>query len=248
MATASGGFDTSTRFHGSSSSHFDDERIDLLSGKRAGGKRLDFTHGEEDEDETDLVVSGRATAVETLPSGRRRSFISRHRGPVAVVITLAVAIIIGVVIYFAVNTAEEKPSHLEPTAAPVSPPAPSCSGDTIAPEKRIDCYPETNSTATEADCLGRGCCWDASAPARGDGVIGQPACYYPKFFGYRTSTRENIPGIPDAFRMFIDDSHNEYPPLFPGTVHNLQVQVYQETESRLRVKVRRRVIDGTFSP
>lgn len=217
------------------SSQGDDETTDLLSGKRSG-RRLQFRNPDDDVDDSELVVSGRAKAEVLIP--RRRSFLSRHRGPLAVVIALVIAASIGVIIYFAVNTARKEADL--PTAQPVATtqgPVATCT-DVPAPERRVDCFPETNTSATEATCLARGCCWDESAPAKGDGVIGQPACYYPRYYGYRTSRIENIPGVPSGIRMVIDNDGAKFPSPYPGTVETLHVEIDQQTENRVRIKVR----------
>eukprot|EP00117_Sycon_ciliatum_P004616 scpid29377/ scgid3594/ Lysosomal alpha-glucosidase; Acid maltase len=232
-----------SHFGGSASYSASGEKASLLSGEKSGGgggaRRLLFQDND-DEDETDLVVSGRVAAETSLSLSKRRSFASRHRGPLGVVMALLVAALVGVVIYFVVNTAQ-KPAELGPTAGPIVPttgPVASCAdGPGVSLGRRVDCYPEANATATEGDCLARGCCWDGSSPARGGGILGEPACYYPAYYGYRVSTVTNIPGIPNAFQMVLNNNRTRYPSPYPEAIDELRVEVYQETDNRLRIKI-----------
>ena len=87
----------------------------------------------------------------------------------------------------------------------------------------FDCYPEGGASVTS--CQSRGCCWNSSA---------SPSCFYPDGFGYAmngTLSEEVYGGSATLSRKA------NQPAQYREPVATLRVDVYLETEYRLRVKV-----------
>ena len=87
----------------------------------------------------------------------------------------------------------------------------------------FDCYPEGGANVTS--CRSRGCCWNSSA---------SPSCFYPDGFGYTMNgaVSEEIYG-----RSATLSRKANQPVQYREPVATLRVDVYLETEYRLRVKV-----------
>ena len=97
--------------------------------------------------------------------------------------------------------------------------------------KRFDCYPENG--ASQEECEIRGCCWKVATNKRHEVTVplNVPYCFYPKNFGYRiVNEQETATGI-------LLDLQMQQPGPYGVDVENLRVNVYFETEYRVRVKV-----------
>ena len=90
---------------------------------------------------------------------------------------------------------------------------------------RFNCIPEGQSS--QSLCEKRGCCWDKSST--------QLSCYYPSGFGYSIDGQVNKTSFGFKGNLKIKAGQ---PSQYGGDVESLRVDVYFETESRLRVKVR----------
>ena len=104
---------------------------------------------------------------------------------------------------------------------------PQCSAATYL----FDCYPEGGANVTS--CRSRGCCWNSSA---------SPSCFYPDGFGYVTNgaLSEEIYG-----RSATLSRKANQPAQYREPVATLRLDVYLETEYRLRVKVHLLVYFGS---
>lgn len=101
---------------------------------------------------------------------------------------------------------------------------------------RFDCYPELG--ASQQKCEARGCCW-APAKSRRENALDPagvkldvPYCYYPLDYpGYAN-------GVPTptnyGFTANLTRTTKSY---YPNDILNLKMDVYYETDSRLRVKI-----------
>ncbi|XP_071095912.1 lysosomal alpha-glucosidase-like [Haliotis cracherodii] len=88
-------------------------------------------------------------------------------------------------------------------------------------EHRSDCYPETG--VTEAACLSRGCCWQTT------NVKGAPYCFYPPGEDYSVQKVIN-----NGMSVLLTRSQHTH---WPNDVMDLQADVVEETNSRLRFKI-----------
>ena len=104
---------------------------------------------------------------------------------------------------------------------------PQCSAVTYL----FDCYPEGGANVTS--CRSRGCCWNSSA---------SPSCFYPDGFGYvmNGALSEETYGHSATLSMKATQ-----PTQYREPVATLRLDVYLETEYRLRVKVRLLVFVGS---
>ena len=97
---------------------------------------------------------------------------------------------------------------------------PTCSSATYL----FDCYPEGG--ATETLCRSRGCCWNPSA---------SPSCFYPDGFGYAMNGALSEESYGHSATL---SRKANQPVQYHGPAATLRVDVYLETQYRLRVKVR----------
>lgn len=103
---------------------------------------------------------------------------------------------------------------------------------------RFDCHPELG--ASQQNCEARGCCW-AQAKSRGNDTVDPalvkldvPYCYYPLDYpGYvnGAQTQTNY-----GFTANLKRTTQSY---YPKDIMSLKMDVYFETDDRLRVKVNR---------
>ena len=87
----------------------------------------------------------------------------------------------------------------------------------------FDCYPEGG--ATETSCRSRGCCWNSSA---------SPSCVYPDGFGYAMNGALSEESYGHSATL---SRKANQPVQYRGPAATLRVDVYLETQYRLRVKV-----------
>ena len=120
--------------------------------------------------------------------------------------------------------------HQEATHLSEQSPAPQqkqCSG--VPQHDRFDCYPESKQPpGGEAACIARGCCW--AEPG------GFPACFYPEGFGYAISGGGHVNATEYGYNATLERKHGQMSQ-YGGDIDTLVLQVYYETEYRLRVKV-----------
>ena len=88
----------------------------------------------------------------------------------------------------------------------------------------FDCYPEGG--ATETSCRTRGCCWNSSA---------SPSCFYPDGFGYAMNGALSEESYGHSATL---SRKANQPFQYRGPAATLRVDVYLETQYRLRMKVR----------
>ena len=102
---------------------------------------------------------------------------------------------------------------------------PICDGKT--PGERFDCHPE--DLPTEERCLKRGCCW-IKASVRLE--IGAPQCYFPSNFpGYKVVDSQLFE---NGYSYFINKKNSTFR---EKEILNLNVDLFYETDERLRVKI-----------
>ena len=87
----------------------------------------------------------------------------------------------------------------------------------------FDCYPEGGANVTS--CRSRGCCWNSLA---------SPSCFYPDGFGY---VMDGALSEETYGRSATLSRKANQPAQYREPVATLRVDVYLETEYRLRVKV-----------
>ena len=98
------------------------------------------------------------------------------------------------------------------------------SGGCSAATYRFDCYPEGDGN--EAACASRGCCWNS---------LVSPSCYYPDGFGYSMDGALSFESYGHSSATLSRKANQ--PVQYTGPVAKLRVDVYLETQYRLRVKV-----------
>ncbi len=91
---------------------------------------------------------------------------------------------------------------------------------------RFNCIPEGNPS--QSMCEKRGCCWDKSSTL--------PQCYYPAGFGYALDGQVNRTSY--GFQANLKRKPDQ-PSQYGGDIETLRMDVFFETESRIRVKVSR---------
>ena len=96
---------------------------------------------------------------------------------------------------------------------------PTCSSATYL----FDCYPEGG--VTETLCRSRGCCWNPSA---------SPSCFYPDGFGYAMNGALSEESYGHSATL---SRKANQPVQYRGPAATLRVDVFLETQYRLRVKV-----------
>ena len=104
---------------------------------------------------------------------------------------------------------------------------PQCSAATYL----FDCYPEGGANVTS--CRSRGCCWNSSA---------SPSCFYPDAFGYVMNGALSEETYGHSATLIRKANQ---PAQYREPVATLRLDVYLETEYRLRVKVRLLVLVGS---
>ena len=98
------------------------------------------------------------------------------------------------------------------------------SGGCSAATYRFDCYPEGDGN--EAACASRGCCWNSSV---------SPSCFYPDGYGYSMDGALSFESYGHSSATLSRKANQ--PVQYTGPVVKLRVDVYLETQYRLRVKV-----------
>ena len=98
------------------------------------------------------------------------------------------------------------------------------SGGCSAATYRFDCYPEGDGN--EAACASRGCCWNLSV---------SPSCFYPDGFGYSMDGALSFESYGHSSATLSRKANQ--PVQYTGPVAKLRVDVYLETQYRLRMKV-----------
>ena len=96
---------------------------------------------------------------------------------------------------------------------------PTCSSATYL----FDCYPEGG--ANETSCRSRGCCWNSSASS---------SCFYPDGFGYAMNGALSEESYGHSATL---SRKANQPVQYRGPATTLRVDVFLETQYRLRVKV-----------
>ena len=94
---------------------------------------------------------------------------------------------------------------------------------------KFDCMPDN---ASQQGCVSRGCCWQPVKNKTTNGNIGVPYCFYPRDFPYYEM---DDPQVTDY--GWQANIHRKEPFYYPGSITNLRMDVYVETENRLRFKV-----------
>ncbi|XP_072320167.1 lysosomal alpha-glucosidase [Eucyclogobius newberryi] len=113
-----------------------------------------------------------------------------------------------------------KPSKSNSTA----PPREAC---TVIPEAwRFDCYPERGVVVTQDLCEGRNCCF---VPQGQNGV---PWCFYPTDFP--SYSLVSVQPTPLGQKATLERQKKTY---YPGDIMSLQLEVFEETNTRLHVKI-----------
>ncbi|KAL5515500.1 hypothetical protein EMCRGX_G000674 [Ephydatia muelleri] len=98
------------------------------------------------------------------------------------------------------------------------------SGGCSAATYRFDCYPEGDGN--EAACASRGCCWNSSV---------SPSCFYPDGFGYSMDGALSFESYGHSSATLSRKANQ--PVQYTGPVAKLRVDVYLETQYRLRMKI-----------
>lgn len=91
---------------------------------------------------------------------------------------------------------------------------------------RFDCFPKAISV--EETCLARGCCWKPLTPNSKE-----PWCFYPQ--NYKSYQIENITHV-DSHGLSLT-YRNVFKSPYPNDILRMKVDVFYETESRVRVKI-----------
>ncbi|KAL5515496.1 hypothetical protein EMCRGX_G000670 [Ephydatia muelleri] len=97
-------------------------------------------------------------------------------------------------------------------------------GGCSAATYRFDCY--TEGDGNEAACASRGCCWNSSV---------SPSCFYPDRFGYSMDGALSFESYGHGSATLSRKANQ--PVQYTKPVAKLRVDVYLETQYRLRVKI-----------
>ena len=106
----------------------------------------------------------------------------------------------------------------------------------IGDNDRLDCFPEPGSN--EKDCLARKCCWkpatdQPSSDPGNQGNINVPYCFYPT--NANTYSLEGAPvETKSGYSALLSRATKSR---FPADVMTLQLDVMEETDSRIHFKV-----------
>ena len=96
----------------------------------------------------------------------------------------------------------------------------------IPDQKKFDCLPVHDRSASEEECKNRDCCW---VPASSFGV---PYCFYPtNFVDYEY---KNITSTSTGLTAFLQRSSKSP---YPDDIPLLQMNIHYETENRLHIQV-----------
>ena len=98
------------------------------------------------------------------------------------------------------------------------------SGECSAATYSFDCY--TEGDGNEMACASRGCCWNSMV---------SPSCFYPDGFGYSMDGALSFESYGHSSATLSRKANQ--PVQYTGPVAKLRVDVYLETQYRLRVKV-----------
>ena len=98
---------------------------------------------------------------------------------------------------------------------------------------RFDCYPEKGVVVTRELCEARNCCF---IPAS-SGKNGVPWCFYPPGFPTYSVASMDDTALGEKVRLV-----KEVRTYYPGDILALDLEIRHETETRLRVRVSRALI------
>lgn len=122
--------------------------------------------------------------------------------------------------------------HRPPSPAPAKPIPPSAvprEACGAVPEPwRFDCYPERGAVVTQDMCEGRNCCF---VPQRA-GQEGVPWCFYPS--DYPSYSLVSVQPTALGQKGVLKRQQKTY---YPGDIMELQLEVFEETDTRLHVKI-----------
>ncbi|XP_072044621.1 lysosomal alpha-glucosidase-like isoform X1 [Amphiura filiformis] len=95
--------------------------------------------------------------------------------------------------------------------------------------KRFDCMPDNPN---QQGCESRGCCWQTPTKNSTNGNIGVPYCFYPHDYPYYEMDEPTMTDY--GWRADLHRNDSFY---YPGTIKQLRLDVYEETENRLHFKI-----------
>lgn len=107
-----------------------------------------------------------------------------------------------------------------------SPPREACRG--VSEPWRFDCYPERGAVVTQDMCEARNCCFIPVTAVR-DGVSW---CFYPPDYPSYSLVSVNSTSLGQKGTL-----EREVKTYYPGDIMTLQVEVFEETNTRLHIKI-----------
>uniref|UniRef100_A0AAV2LKQ6 Uncharacterized protein n=1 Tax=Knipowitschia caucasica TaxID=637954 RepID=A0AAV2LKQ6_KNICA len=93
---------------------------------------------------------------------------------------------------------------------------------------RFDCFPERGAVVTQAMCEARNCCFVPQAVGRN----GVPWCFYPQ--DYPSYSLMSLQSTPLGQTGTLERRQQTY---YPSDIMTLQLQVWEETDTRLHIKI-----------
>lgn len=122
---------------------------------------------------------------------------------------------------------EKKVKHI-----PLAPLAKDDMCDEIEDDHKFDCFPQDG--ANEAECKSRGCCWSPKIKLKLESLssVGVPFCFYPSNYG----AYEILNTTKSETEMTLYLTRKFQSP-YPNDVSVVRVDVIQELEHRVRVRV-----------
>lgn len=103
----------------------------------------------------------------------------------------------------------------------------SSSACSVPDKARSDCHPEAG--ASRDNCVSRGCCYQSTT------AKGASWCFYPS--GYRGYTVENVKETNLGKSATLQKASSTVTSSIPNVINKLTMDVQEETESRIHVKV-----------
>lgn len=208
----------------------------MVSYKRLDPEQVRFSGGALSEEQAPVYEETAVPEVEETPLMRWTPRCSVTRS-LLVVGCLLLLLLGGWLLgtrYWLLSSSSSTLPHRPPSPAsnssgrprPSTPPREACG--TVPEPWRFDCYPERGAVVTRDMCEGRNCCF----VARRAGQDGVPWCFYPP--DYPSYSLVSVRPTPLGQKGVLERRQRTY---YPGDIMNLQLEVFEETNTRLHVKI-----------
>lgn len=207
----------------------------MVSYKRLDPEQVRFTGGALCEEQAPVYEETAVPDPENTPLMRwtPRCSVTRSLLVVGTLLLLLLGVWLLGTRFWLLSSSSSSLPHRPPSPAPAKPnskvyPSPSEACVAVPEPWRFDCYPERGAIVTQDMCNARNCCF---IPV-GAGRNGVPWCFYPPDFpSYRLVS---VQPTPLGQKGALERQQATY---YPGDIMNLQLEVSEETDTRLHVKI-----------